>query len=162
VAFTAITSAGSHEAIQLARIVSVAQRAVLRLVDRTVNGSTYLHVSFRHFSTQFSAGLSKAKIQTPTYDFLAQRTVVEFSIRRHPAGFVTEQRWHFETERLSLQCLWERVLSTELAVAADGSYACPKCNNTELDITPGRIRCLSVAQTSHVTMSYFMRIPSGS
>jgi len=86
-------------------------------------------------------GLSQNKISRRTYAFEWTAPVVKFSVQRHPAGFVYEQRWRFDAFRATLRFLSEHMLSTELKREADGTVMCPKCESTNLNVRPGAVRC---------------------
>ena len=86
--------------------------------------------------------LSKAKIEHRSEDFKIEGKVVEFSIVRHPVGRVQEQRWKFNVETDDLSLVSERDLESKYPWdTATGSYECPECGNTGLDVSPGRARC---------------------
>jgi hypothetical protein len=74
-------------------------------------------------------GLTKAKVECRTRDITWESPVAEFSIERHPAGFIYEQRWRFDASRMLLELLRERLVSTEMKVSADGRIMCPKCHS---------------------------------
>lgn len=104
------------------------RRAVGRLIEATV-------------PAEARGGLTPAKVECRTYSVKWESPVVEFSIQRHPAGFVYEQRWRFEASRGSLELLSESLVKSDFRLVADGQVLCPKCGSSEIERRPGVARC---------------------
>ena len=58
-------------------------------------------------------GLTKGKVQERSVHFALREGVIEFSIERHPAGFVNEQRWQFNAHAGRLARLSERLVESD-------------------------------------------------